>query len=362
MSASGYRSTRGARRDRPFEARNPRMPSPILEAPFSRFPIPPAALASRRRLLAAAALLPALPSRAQAWPERPIRFVVPFAPGGANDLMGRAAAEGASKLLGQPVIVENRPGAGGNVGSAQVARATPDGYTFLVSAAGVLSNPMIRRSNPYRDTDLVPVAMIALAPSVIVVARGAPWRSLAELVEASRQGQGLHFATAGTGSTPHFVSGMLNAHHGANLLPVPFKSGAEAASAVLGGHVAATSEASIVSLPHLKEGGKFRALATTWVRRMAVAPELPTAIEQGFAQVRIAHWAGVHAPAGVPAAILDRVAAAVDGAMRQREIIDRLVPMGIEPVGGTRAAFEQFVLAERGRLAEVVKAAGMRED
>jgi tripartite-type tricarboxylate transporter receptor subunit TctC len=320
---------------------------------------------SRRGFLAAAALLPAwraLPARAQSWPERPIRFVVPFAPGGANDLMGRAAAEGAAKFLGHPVIVENRPGAGGNVGSAQVARAAPDGHTFLVSAAGVLSNPLIRRSNPYREADLVPVAMIALSPSVIVVARQAPWRSLAELIEASRQGQGLHFATAGTGSTPHFVAGMLNAHHGASLLPVPFKSGAEAAGAVAGGHVAATSEASIVALPHLKEGGKFRALATTWLRRMPVAPELPTAIEQGYPQVRIAHWAGLHAPAGVPAPILERMAAAVDAAMRSREIVDRLVPMGIEPVGGSRAAFTEFVTAERARLAEVVKAAGMRED
>jgi tripartite-type tricarboxylate transporter receptor subunit TctC len=320
---------------------------------------------SRRRLLAAAALLPAWaarPARAQSWPERPIRVIVPFAPGGANDLMGRAAAEGAARALGQPVIVENRPGAGGNVGSALVARAAPDGHTFLVSAAGVLSNPLIRRSNPYRETDLVPVAMIALSPSVIVVARQAPWRSLAELIEASRQGQGLHFATAGTGSTPHFVAGMLNAHHGANLLPVPFKSGAEAAGAVAGGHVAATSEASIVALPHLKEGGKFRALATTWLRRMAVAPDLPTAIEQGYPQVRIAHWAGLHAPAGVPAAILDRMAAAVDAAMRSRDIVDRLVPMGIEPIGGSRAAFQEFVGAERARLAEIVKAAGMRED
>lgn len=145
-------------------------------------------------------------------------------------------------------------------------------------------------------------------------------------------------------------------------LPVPFKSGAEAAGAVAGGHVAATSEASIVALPHLKEGGKFRALATTWLRRMTVAPELPTAIEQGYPQVRIAHWAGLHAPAGVPAGILDRMASAVDAAMRSRDIVDRLVPMGIEPVGGSRAAFQDFTVAERARLAEVVKAAGMRED
>jgi tripartite-type tricarboxylate transporter receptor subunit TctC len=349
----------------PLEAAAPDRADAIIGV---RHPEPPMSLPDppmpRRGFLAFCAGALATPAvvHAQAWPERPVRLVVPFSPGGANDLLARAAAEGATRVLRQPVIIENRPGAGGNVGATAVARSAPDGHTFLVSAAGVITSPLIRRSNPYRDADLVPVAMIGFAPSVVVVARGAPWRSLAELVEASRQGPSLPFATAGTGSTPHFVAEMLNTHHGARLMPVPFKSGAEGANAVIGGHVAATSEASIVALPHLREGGKFRALATTWMRRMAVAPELPTAIEQGFAQLRIAHWAGVHAPAGVPPAILDRMAAAIDAAMHSREVTDRLLPLGIEPVGGTRAAFAEFVAGERARLAAVIRAAGMSEE
>jgi len=299
---------------------------------------------------------------AQAWPSKPIKFIVPFAAGGANDLMARAAAEGASKVLGQTVVIDNKSGAGGNLGSALVAKSAPDGYTFLISAAGVISNPLIKKNNPYKDTDLVPVAMIAVAPSVVVVSAQSPYHNLKEFVEASKRGQGFHFATAGSGSTPHFVAEMLNTRYGAKLIPVPYKSGSEGASAVMGGQVAATSEASIVALPHLKEGGKFKALATTWTRRMTVAPELATAVEQGFAELQIAHWAGLHAPAGMPLEIMDKMAAAIDAAMKNPAVTDRLKTMGIEPVGGTRASFNEFVNAERARLATIVKASGMTDD
>ena len=328
------------------------------------------AVFGRRRALGALAglltltglgLAPSIAS-AQSWPARPIKFIVPFATGGANDLMARAAAEGASKALGQSIVVENKPGAGGTLATTIVAKSAPDGYTFLISAAGVISNTMIRKNPPYKDSDLEPVAMIALAPSIIVVAAKSPLNNLRDLVEASKQGAGLHFATAGTGSTPHFVAEMLNLHYGAKLMPVPYKSGSEGAVAVMGGQVAGTSEASIVSLPHIKADGKFKALATTWNRRMSVAPELSTAAEQGYPQVQIAHWAGVHAPAGVPADIMDRMAAAVDAAMKNPAITDRLKAMGIEPIGGTRASFNEFVQAERGRLSAVIKAAKISED
>lgn len=299
---------------------------------------------------------------AQEWPTKPIRFVVPFSAGGANDLMARAAAEGASKELGQPVIIENKPGAGGNVGSAYVAKSTPDGYTFLISAAGVITNSMIKKSNPYKDSDLVPVVMIGLSPSVIVVSASSPYNTLREFVDASKKASGFNFATAGTGSTPHFVAEILNTKYGAKLIPVPYKSGSESASAVMGRHVEGTSEASIVALPHIRTGDKFKALATTWTKRLTVYPELPTAIEQGFGELQIAHWAGIHAPVGVSPAIMDKLAAAVDVAMKSPAVSDRLKNMGIEPVGGTRGDFELFVTKERARLGEVVRAARMTED
>jgi tripartite-type tricarboxylate transporter receptor subunit TctC len=298
----------------------------------------------------------------QPWPAKPVRFIVPFAAGGANDLMARAAAEGATKALGQSVIVENRPGAGGSIGAEMVAHGPADGYTFLISAAGVISNAMIKKSLPYKDEELVPVVMIGLAPSVIVVPKTAKYNNLRDFVEASKKGPGFNFATAGTGSTPHFVAEMLNVKYGAKLQPVPYKSGSESTTAVLGGQVEGTSEASIIALPHILNDGKFKALATTWTKRISAYPQLSTAVEQGFSDVQIAHWAGVHAPRGVPADIMDKVAAAVDKAMKDPAAAAKLKGVGIEPIGGTRAEFVKFVDAERKRLGEIVKAANMREE
>jgi tripartite-type tricarboxylate transporter receptor subunit TctC len=299
---------------------------------------------------------------AQAWPTRPIRLVVPFAAGGANDLMARAAAEGASKALGQPIVVDNKPGAGAVLGSDIVAKSAPDGYTFLVSGAGVISNSMIKKNMPYKDEQLVPVAMIALAPSVIAVPANAPYKDLKEFVAASKaSSKGFHWGTAGTGSTPHFVEGILETHYGAKLDVVPYKSGSESIAAVLGSQIEATSEASIVVLPYLKSG-KLKALAGTWTQRISAEPDLSTATEQGFPEIRIAHWAGVHAPRGTPDAVLDKMAAAVDAAMKTPETAAKLKNMGIEPIGGTRASFNKFVDEERARLGGVAKATGMKED
>jgi tripartite-type tricarboxylate transporter receptor subunit TctC len=312
----------------------------------------------------AAALACALPVAAQAqaaWPAKTIRFVVPFSAGGANDLLARAAAEGAAKVLGQPVIIDNRPGAGGSLGADLVAKATPDGYTFLISAAGVISNSMIKKSLPFKDDDLVPVVMIGLAPSVIVVPKAAPYNNLRDFVEASKKGVGFNFATAGTGSTPHFVAEMLNVKYGAKLQAVPYKSGSESTTAVLGGQVEGTSEASIIALPHIRGEGNFKALATTWTQRISAYPQLATAVEQGFPELQIAHWAGLHAPRGTPNDIMDKLATAVDKAMREPATVAKLKGMGIEPIGGTRQEFVKFTDAERKRLGEIVKAAQMQE-
>jgi len=315
----------------------------------------------RRLLVAASFLAPLARAQSDNWPSRPIRFIVPFSAGGANDLLGRAAAEGAARVLGQQVIVENKPGSGTVLGTELVARAPADGYTWLVSSAGVVSNSMLRKVG-YRDEQLIPVAMIGLAPSVVVVPANSPHRTLKDLVDASRKSpQGLHWSTAGIGSTPHFVQGMLETKYGAKLDLVPYKSGAESITAVLAGQVDATSEASIVVLPYVRSG-RLRALADTWSARISAYPDLATAAEQGFPEIQIAHWAGLHAPAGVPAAILDRMAAAIDAAMKNDATQQRLKPMGIEPIGGTRAAFGHFIDEERARLGSVVKATGMKEE
>lgn len=313
--------------------------------------------------LACAAAAIALPAMAQSagWPNHPIRFIVPFSAGGANDLMARAAAEGASKRLGQPIIIENKPGGSTSLGAAYVAQQKPDGYTFLISAAGVISNSMIKKSLPYKDSELTPVAMVGLAPSVILVPADAPYNNLKEFIAASKQGLGFHWATAGTGSTPHFVSGVLETKYGAKLDIVPYKSGSESITAVLGKQVEATSEASIVALPYIKSG-KLKGLADTWTSRISAYPQLSTAVEQGFPEMQIAHWCGVHAPAGTPADILDKMAAAIDAAMKDPTTAEHLKTIGIEPVGGTRASFTKFVADERARLGAVVTATGMKDE
>ena len=316
----------------------------------------------RRAAILCGALFVTTLAQSQVWPIKPIKFVVPFTAGGANDLMARAAAEGAAKALGQAVVIDNKPGAGGSLGADFVAKSAPDGYTFLISAAGVISNHMIKKSMPFKESDLVPVALIALAPSIIVAPPNATHSNLREFVEASKLAPGgFDFATAGTGSTPHFVAEVLKSKYGAKLQVVPYKSGNESATAIMGGQVQATSEASIISLPKI-QGGKMKALANTWTSRISSYPQLTTTSEQGFPEVKIAHWAGVHAPAGVPADVMDKVAAAVDAAMKTPEIANRLKAAGIEPMGGTRAAFVQFVAEEKGRLAAIVKASGMKEE
>ena len=312
-------------------------------------------------LLAATLCVLCSAALADNWPSRPIRFVVPFGPGGANDLVARAVADGVSRQLGQPVVVENKPGAGSVLGADVVAKAAPDGYTFLTPAAGIITNAMIKAHMPFKESDLVPVAMMAVSPSVIVVPADSPIKDLKGLVAASKTAKGLNFSTAGTGSTPHFVAEMLKHQSGARLEVIPYKSGSDGVVAVIGKQVDATSEASVVVLPQIK-GGKLRPIASTWNRRIAALPDLPTAQEQGYKGVFIGHWSGVFAPRGTPEAILERMNKAVDAALKSSELRARLIPQGIDPVGGSRADFTKFLAEEKTRLAPIVKAAAMKED
>jgi tripartite-type tricarboxylate transporter receptor subunit TctC len=295
------------------------------------------------------------------WPDHAIKWVVPFGPGGANDLIARAAAEAVSKRLGKPVIIDNKPGAGAIVGADFVAKAKPDGYTWLIGAAGVVTNSMIRSDMPYADSDLVAVGMIAVAPSVIVVNPGVPVSNLKELVAWSKtQPGGVNWATAGSGSTPHFVAEMLR-EAGVAINIVPYKSGQESVTAVIANNVAATSEASIVVLPQVK-GGKLKAIATTYTKRITAYDQLSTAKEQGFAGVEIGHWAGLFAPKGTPPAIVERMSRELEAAVKSADFRDRMLPSGIEPEPGTTANFISFIAKERDRLGKLAKKANMKAD
>jgi tripartite-type tricarboxylate transporter receptor subunit TctC len=317
-----------------------------------------------RAILAAAVLVLAAPvANAQQWPDRPVKWIVPFAPGGANDLIARAAAEGVSRRIGQPVVIENKPGAGAAIGAELVAKAKPDGYTFLIGATGVITNSMVRKDMPYADGDLVPVGMIAVAPSVIVVHPSIPASNMKEFVQwAKNQGAaGVSWATAGTASTPHFVAEMLKEAGVTNLTVIPFKSGGDSVTAVISNNVPATSEASIVVLPQIR-AGKLKAIATTYDTRITAEKGIPTTKEQGFPGVKIGHWAGLFAPKDTPKAILDRMNAELLATVKSKEFADRLVPQGIEPAPYSLPAYVAFINAERDRLGKIAQKAKMQAD
>ena len=295
------------------------------------------------------------------WPDHPVRWIVPFAPGGANDLIARAAADGVSKRIGQPVVIENKPGAGTIVGSEYVAKAKPDGYTFLIASAGTITNSLVRKEMPYKDSDIVPVGMIAVAPSVIVVNPSVPASNLKEFAEwAKKQGAaGVNWSTAGTASTPHFVAEMLKEAGVTNINIIPYKSGNEGVTAVLAGNTQATSEASIVVIPQI-QAGKLKALATTYETRITAAPSIPTTKEAGFPGVQIGHWAGLYAPRGTPQPIIERMNAELLAAVKSKEFHDRLVPSGIEPAPYSLDGYIAFITAERERLGRIAKRANMQ--
>ena len=268
-----------------------------------------------------------VPTARAEWPERPVHWIVPFGPGGANDLIARVAAEAVRKELGQPIMIENRPGA--VVGTAAVAKAAPDGYTFLIGAAGVITNSMLLKNLSYADSDLVPVGMIAVAPSVIVVNPGVPASNMKEFVAwAKAQGaNGVTWATAGSGSTPHFVAEMVKEASGISMTIVPFRSGSDGVNAVLANTTSATSEASIVVLPQI-QAGLLKPIATTYTKRISAYPTLPNNGRQGYPTVEIGHWAGLLAPRGTPQPIIDKMNAALQAALKAPEVAEKLSPGG----------------------------------
>jgi tripartite-type tricarboxylate transporter receptor subunit TctC len=310
----------------------------------------------KKSLVIAAAVLGcaiAAPTAHAAWPDHPIRFIVGFGPGGANDLIARFTAEGVGKELHQTVIVENRPGAGAVIGTAYVAHSPPDGYTFLVGAASTITNSLLLKDLPYQDSELVPVGMIAVAPSTIIVNPSVPASNMKEFIAwAKAQGGKATWSTAGNGSTPEFVAEMIKEAAGVGFTIVPYRSGGDSVNAVLGNNVSATSEASIVVVPKIK-AGLLKAIATTYTKRISIYPSIPTTAEQGYPTVQIGHWAGLYAPRGTPQAVIERMNAALQAALKTDEVKDKLIKTGIEPAAGSVADFVAFTKTERERLSKL---------
>ncbi|MBB3182232.1 tripartite tricarboxylate transporter substrate binding protein [Variovorax sp. Sphag1AA] len=314
---------------------------------------------SFRRLGAAALAGLALSSGAFAqadWPMRPIRIVAPYAAGGAGDESARTIAEGLSKALGQPVVVDNKPGAGGVIGADIVAKSPADGYTLLAGANGTLINPLIHRKLPYAASDLVPVTGVSFSPSLIVADPTINVNTLAQLqVHAKADSKGIFFGTTGIGSTGHFSGEMIKAALGVPLTFVQYKGSGETAMALSSHQVQLLSDVPSVALVNLGKAGKVRMLAVASDKRMPQLPDVPTTAEAGYPSIRMIHWLGLFAPKGTPPAVLDKLNAAAQTFISSPAQRADMAARNTEPMLGNRAQFTAFVDSETARLGKMAK-------
>jgi len=306
----------------------------------------------------------ALGAMAQDWPARPIRLIVPFAPGGATDIPARLLAPKLQDALGQPVLVENRPGAGGIVGIQAAAQASPDGYTMLVATNGELvMNPSIYSKLPYDPfKDLIPVSIIIESPMMLVTSASSPFNSLGDILAAAKAKPGsVTYATAGTGSTSHVLTEMLAQQAGVQLLHVPYKGGAPASAATANGEVN-MGLLNLGSAVNFVKSGKAKALAVTSAQRNPNFPDWPTAIEAGIPGFVEHIWIGMAAPAGVSRAIVERMSAEIAKALKAPDVRERLIQLGNEPLGTTPEEAAARIKREFPRFAAAIKAAHIKAD
>ena len=325
----------------------------------------------RRTVLVAGPALLAAPRSAGAqlaWPSRPIRLVIPFTPAGTTDLVGRLTAERLSQRLGHQVIVENRPGAGGNVGGEYVARAEPDGHTLLLTTigTGAINFAVYGARMPYRPEDLVAVGLMTRVANVLMVANRTPIRTLADLVREAqaRPGQ-LTYGTAGIASSPHVVVEQLKLATNIDMVHVPFRGSAPVLTELVAERLEVGMDNIPSALPFIREG-RIRAIAVTSAERNPALPDVPTIAEQGLPGFEATAWFGVLAPAAVPAPIIARLGAELDAIGKEEDFRRRMaaagaVPPGLTPDGGSSpAAFQAFIRTEIAKWADVVRRANVR--
>ncbi|WP_332827445.1 Bug family tripartite tricarboxylate transporter substrate binding protein [Ramlibacter sp.] len=318
----------------------------------------------RSALMLAAAMLCA-PAFAQGdFPNRPIKLVVPYPPGGSADLVGRMVADKMSKSLGQPVVVDNKGGASGAIGSEFVSRAAPDGYTLLVAISDTHAiNPAVMAQLPYDpQRDFVPLSLMATQPFVLAVGRKTPAKTLAEFVAAAKQRPGtMSYASNGTGGLQHLAMELFSRAAGIQLLHVPYKGAGPAIADVIGGQV----DGLFISLQGAGSNigsGNLRALGVIAPRRLSVAPNVPTFAEQGFPNVELSQWYAMMAPKGTPQPIVEKLNAHVKMALASPDVSDKLKAVGTEPVGGTTEQMRTFLAGEVKKWSEVAKSVGVKLD
>ena len=327
--------------------------------------------AARRRFVmtafagsCAALLASALPAHAQdAYPSRPIRLVVPFTPGGVTDSSGRLIADYLSRRLGQQVIVDNKPGASGNIGTAQVVAAAPDGYTLLLAFDGTMViNPHVFAKVPFDTlTDFAPVGRIGSATLILVAHPEVPVKTLTDVIALSKT-KPLAYGTSGIGGTPHIAGEMLAQRTGAKLEHVPYKGGGQAMTDVMGGAIPLVYTAVAGAQGHVKSG-KLKAIAVSSAQRSGSLPDVPTFIESGLPELKdfvVESWVGLLAPAKTPPALVARLNAELNAVLNDPAVRERLAVLGIEPTPGTPEQFRQQMQRDLAAYGPIVKAAGIK--
>jgi tripartite-type tricarboxylate transporter receptor subunit TctC len=329
----------------------------------------PETISMQRRTLLQSALSAATASMAasgfaQVWPSRPIKLVVPFPPGSSPDIIGRLIAEPLGHALGQTVIVDNKPGAGGNVGTAAVAKAEPDGYTLLFTIQGPLvTAPLLSKSLNYDPVkDLAPVTLVATSPNVLVVDPKLGANTLADFVRIAKEKKGtLNYGSVGNGSASHLAMELFKARAGFEMVHVPYQGFPQVVNAILAGEVQAGFMVPGIAMGQVR-AGKLKALGVTTLGRSGSLPELPSFVEQGYADFEAISWQAVLAPAGTPKTIIDRLSKELIRIIKSDEVRARMLGQYFSAAGTAPEALAGLMKSERERWAKVIKAAGVKAE
>jgi tripartite-type tricarboxylate transporter receptor subunit TctC len=296
---------------------------------------------------------------AQTYPNKPIRFVIPFPAGGFSDVTGRVVAQRLSDSLGQPVISDNRPGASGNIGAEIVATANPDGYTLLINSINYVINPSVIKPpfDPVRD--FAGVSLIASGPPIVMTVNAAsPWKSVKDVISAAKAQPGkLNFAISGPGSSPHLITELIKNMTGINVVQVPFKGSTLAITSVISGDIAVVFPNLPVVVSHLKSG-RLRALAVTSAKRTTVLPDVPTMAESGLGGFDVEGFLGLLAPAKTPRAVINKLQSEIAKIAKQPDFIERYAAFGMVPVGSTPEQLDNFTRGQIAKWSKVLKQAG----
>ena len=316
--------------------------------------------------LALALLFYAAPVQSQqTWtPNRPIKLIVTYAPGGSADVLARLMQEPMSQSLGVPIVVENRGGAGGNIGSEAIARADPDGYTIGIGAASTHAiNPTLFGTKlPFRvPQDFTAIGQILSQPNVLVVNLDVPVKTPVEFIAWLKANPGAAFGTAGIGSTPHLTGELVNLRYGVKMTHVPYKSGGQALNDLMGGTIKIVLD-NITTAAQLANNGQARAIAVSTLKRAAILPDTPTFDQSGAPGFDLSSWQGLFGPAGLPAPVLQRLNAAMLAAVTDPRVRERLIQFGAEPVGSSPAEFLAFINKELTKWGDLVRVSGATVD